>query len=301
MSQTSELSSSPDSMTSSQPTAAILLIGNELLSGKIRDENAYFLTKELRRLGVAVQRILVIPDEVELIGKEVAALSEAFTYVFTSGGVGPTHDDVTLEGIAHGFEDTLSLHPKLHELLSTYFAERLNDAHLRMANIPSQSTLIWSERSPWPVYTYRNVYIFAGVPSVLRAKFSEVAEHFRSDHFYLRSLDLHLDEGSIAHFLGTLEEKFDVMVGSYPRVSREIPYLVRVTIESKQAEQVNQAVTLFLLTLHQKIEAGELEIPSDHQRDQDHSHVSEIIQRLPDQLGESTGLLQAISRLDPSI
>ena len=113
MSQTSDLPSSPDAMISPQPTAAILLIGNELLSGKIRDENAYFLTQELRRLGVAVKRILVIPDEVELIGKEVAALSKAFTYVFTSGGVGPTHDDVTLEGIAHGFGDTLFLHPKL--------------------------------------------------------------------------------------------------------------------------------------------------------------------------------------------
>src|SRR5512137_2091029 len=94
-------------------TAGIIIIGNEILSGKVRDTNAYFLVTELRGLGVDVQRILVIPDEVETIGAESALFSKSYDFVFTSGGVGPTHDDVTMEGIARGFGVRVIKHPLL--------------------------------------------------------------------------------------------------------------------------------------------------------------------------------------------
>lgn len=224
------------------PNAAILLIGNELLSGKIQDENAFYLSKRLRTLGVSLERILVIPDQLETIAKEVLSLSETFDHVFTSGGVGPTHDDVTLEGVALGFNEPLILEPQLHQLLQDYFKDRLNEAHLRMAMIPEGSTLLWTEGVPWPVYTYRNLYILPGVPQVFRAKFEEIAPRFRGVAFHLRSVYLNAREGEIAALLSDLESRWGVSIGSYPNLYDHLDFRVRVTIESQDAQSVDRAV-----------------------------------------------------------
>lgn len=258
-------------------TAAILLIGNELLSGKIRDENAYFLTQRLRELGVTVERVLIIPDRVNLIGEEVRSLSDRYDFVFTSGGVGPTHDDVTLEGIAYGFEEELYLDTRLQALLSKYFGAQLNDAHLRMAHIPHGSTLIWPHGEAWPVYSYQNVFIFAGIPAVLKAKFNSIAERFRTGTFYLRSIYLNLREGVIAETLRALEANFQVAVGSYPRVTPDVNYLVRVTIEAREAERVNQAVTHFISTLNHMRDERVLE----HSLSEDQSMIAHLDPPLP--------------------
>src|SRR5438128_12513399 len=114
-------------------TAGIILIGNEILSGKIEDANAVYLCRELRELGVEVRRITVIPDEVSLIAEEVATFSKAFDLVFTSGGVGPTHDDVTIEGVARAMGVAVVRHPTLVGLLDRYYRDTLNDAALLMA------------------------------------------------------------------------------------------------------------------------------------------------------------------------
>ena len=111
-------------------TAGIVLVGNEILSGKIADANAAFLCRELRALGVDVRRISVIPDEVPLIAQEVAAFSSAHDVVFTSGGVGPTHDDVTIEGVAAAMGVKVARHPLLVGILERHFRDRLNDSHL---------------------------------------------------------------------------------------------------------------------------------------------------------------------------
>src|SRR5207248_8048074 len=117
-------------------TAGIILVGNEILSGKTVDANAAYLCRELRELGVEVRRIAVIPDEVALIAEEVAAFSKAFDLVFTSGGVGPTHDDVTIEGVARALGVPVVRHPELVALLERYYRDKLTDAALRMAEIP---------------------------------------------------------------------------------------------------------------------------------------------------------------------
>src|SRR5436309_3003598 len=114
-------------------TAGIILIGNEILSGKIADVNAAYLCRELRQLGVDVRRISVVPDEVELIAREVTAQSRDFDVVFTSGGVGPTHDDVTIEGVARAMGVPVVRHPRLVATLEGYYRGELNDAHLKMA------------------------------------------------------------------------------------------------------------------------------------------------------------------------
>src|SRR5690348_3636782 len=116
-------------------TAGIVLIGNEILSGKVIDANAAYLCRELRELGVEVRRIVVVPDEVGLIAEEVAAFSKAFDLVFTSGGVGPTHDDVTIEGIARAMGVPVVRHPERVALVERYYGDAGTDAALRMAEI----------------------------------------------------------------------------------------------------------------------------------------------------------------------
>src|SRR5262245_21147249 len=117
-------------------TAGIVLIGNEILSGKVVDANAAYLCRELRQLGVDVRRITVIPDEIDLIASTVAEFSRSFDVVFTSGGVGPTHDDVTIEGVARAFDTRVIRHPELIQLLDRFYKGDLNEARLRMAEVP---------------------------------------------------------------------------------------------------------------------------------------------------------------------
>src|SRR6185503_9517286 len=132
-------------------TAGIVLIGDELLSGKVDDENARFLIAELRALGVQLQRISVIPDVLDEIAATVRDFSSRFDHVFTSGGVGPTHDDLTMEAIARGFGVQVVRHPELEQLLRAHFGERLLTRDLRMADVPKGAQLLYGETPSWPV------------------------------------------------------------------------------------------------------------------------------------------------------
>src|SRR5687767_4934143 len=123
-------------------TAGIILVGNEILSGKIQDANAVYLCRELRALGVDVRRITVIPDEIDLIAREVAAFSADHDVVFTSGGVGPTHDDVTIEGVARAMGVPIVRHARLVALLEQFYGAAIKDAHLKMAEIPEGAELV---------------------------------------------------------------------------------------------------------------------------------------------------------------
>src|SRR5262245_45655819 len=118
-------------------TAGIILIGDEILSGKVTDENARFLIEELRTLGVALKRIIVIPDVLDEIDDTVREFAGRYQHVFTSGGVGPTHDDLTMEGVARAFGTRVQRHPELESLLRAYYGERLEERNLRMADVPS--------------------------------------------------------------------------------------------------------------------------------------------------------------------
>ena len=115
------------------PTAGVLVIGNEILSGKVSDENSPFLAQGLRRLGVELRRIVTVPDEVDLIGEEVRTFSQDYDYVFTSGGVGPTHDDVTIEGIARGLGRKVIRHPDIESKIRQFHQGEINEAQLKMA------------------------------------------------------------------------------------------------------------------------------------------------------------------------
>ncbi|HUG35445.1 MAG TPA: competence/damage-inducible protein A, partial [Candidatus Limnocylindrales bacterium] len=152
-------------------TAGIVLIGNELLSGKVVDANASYLCRELRALGVEVRKIAVVPDEVDLIANEVREFSRAYDVVFTSGGVGPTHDDVTIEGVARAIGVPVVRDPRLVALIERYAKGRVNAARLRMAEVPEGAALIHAENLMFPAVVARNVHILPGVPEIFRQKF----------------------------------------------------------------------------------------------------------------------------------
>ncbi len=230
-------------------TAGIILIGNEILSGKIQDANAAYLCRELRGLGVDVRRITVIPDEVALIADEVAAFSREFDVVFTSGGVGPTHDDVTMEGVARAMGVPVVRHPALADLLERYYKDRINSAHLRMAEVPEGAELVSGESLRFPTILMRNVYILPGVPEIFRQKFDALRERFRDQPIHLKNVFVRIGEGTLAEHLNGLLAAFPLLLlGSYPEFSNP-EYQVKVTLESRDRGYLEQALTDFLARL----------------------------------------------------
>ncbi|MBI4523779.1 MAG: competence/damage-inducible protein A [Deltaproteobacteria bacterium] len=222
-------------------TAGIIIIGNEVLSGKTQDTNSHFLCQELRSLGVEVRRILVIPDEIELIGKEAVAFSRKFDLVFTTGGVGPTHDDVTIAGIARGFGVEVIRHPDLERRLRDRHGANINEARLRMAEVPAGAELIGVESLYAPVVKLANIYILPGIPKIMRERFQVIRESFRDSPFYLKVIYMKEGEGFIASYLNRLLEHFpDLLLGSYP-VLDNLEYKVKVTLESKDRVYLKRA------------------------------------------------------------
>lgn len=220
--------------------AGIIVIGNEVLSGKITDANATYVCRELRSLGVAVQKVSMIPDEVGLIGREVREFSAAYDLVFTSGGVGPTHDDVTIEGVAQALGVRVIRHPHLVRLLERY--ARGNEARLKMAEVPEGAELLAADALRFPVVVVRNVYILPGVPEIFREKFEAVKERFREQPYFLTNVFVRMGEGTLAGFLNDLLAAYPLLLlGSYPELFNT-EYKVKVTLESKDKTYLDRAL-----------------------------------------------------------
>src|SRR2546422_8515983 len=181
-------SSIVESLGAMPKTAGIILVGNEILSGKIADSNAASLCRELRALGDHLGPIPGIRDELEVIAREVAAFSRDHDVVFTSGGVGPTHDDVTIEGVARAMDVKVVRHPRLVAALQSHYRDRLNDAHLKMAETPEGAELVGGEPLRLPTILNRNVYSLPGVPEIFRQKFEALRERFRDEPIHLRNV-----------------------------------------------------------------------------------------------------------------
>ncbi len=227
-------------------TAGILIIGNEVLSGKVVDQNSPYLVRELRALGVEVKRITTIPDEEPIIAQEVRAFAERYDLVFTTGGIGPTHDDVTIAAVAAAFGRTVVRHPVLEEVLRRHYGDGITDAQLRMAEMPEGGQLAGEGDLSFPVVAFRNVYIFPGIPEVVCRKFECIRERFRDQPFVLRRVFLRCDEGQIADDLtGVLRRFPELQLGSYP-ILHDPDHNVLLTLESKNAEYVEQALRFLL-------------------------------------------------------
>lgn len=230
-------------------TAGLIVIGNEILSGKVVDTNSPYLCRELRELGVDVRRVVIIPDDIEVIAAEVATFSRQFDYVFTTGGVGPTHDDVTIEAVARGLGRGVVTHPDLEALLEQHWVERPSAARQKMASVPEGAVLLMEPSLPIPVLLVENVYIFPGIPQLFRRKFDSIKERFRDLPYYGRQIFLTEPESSFSHLLDALLGEFpELLLGSYPEV-RNPDYRVKLTLESKDPDYLAQAYTRLLALL----------------------------------------------------
>lgn len=227
----------------SETTAAVIVIGNEILSGKVVDTNSSFLARELRALGVSLERILVIPDEVEAIASAVADYAARFHWVFTSGGVGPTHDDVTMAGVAAAMGAPLVRHPVLAQQIQESAGGQADEARLKMADVPEGAELIFGGDLVFPVVKVRNVFILPGIPELFRAKFQTLRSRFASGPFYLRVVYVRAPESALVPYLNETLRVFPVLLlGSYPQWNNP-EYHVRVTLESKDAQYVERALS----------------------------------------------------------
>lgn len=234
-------------------TAGVIIIGNEILSGKIQDQNSFFLATELRTLGVNLLEISVIPDNLDAISSEVKTFSGLYDYVFTSGGVGPTHDDITIAGIAKGFGVRTMRHPLLVAKFLERYGNDANDAVLKMAEIPEGADIIEFATNNFPLVVFRNIYIFPGIPRYLQEKFKLIKETFRSSVFFLKRIYLKANESDIAQTLNSVVEKNScVAIGSYPILGNE-EYQIIVTAESKLAADLETAMRELLSLLPKHI------------------------------------------------
>jgi molybdenum cofactor synthesis domain-containing protein len=228
------------------PTAGILVIGEEILSAKVEEENARYLVRELRSLGVAVRRIDVIPDEIDEIAETVRGMSGRYDHVFTSGGVGPTHDDVTMAAMAKAFGLQPARNVELEAKIRSAMGSNLHERDLRMANIPDGARLLYGpdgNHARWPVVAVKNVYVLPGVPEIFRLKFDMVRERFRAGPILSRAVYCCESEGIIAATLDAVVAEFPgVAVGSYPRFDAA-DYKVKITVDGRDADLVERATT----------------------------------------------------------
>jgi molybdenum cofactor synthesis domain-containing protein len=227
-------------------TAAGLIIGDEILTGKVRDTNGPVLIDFFRELGVSLDRLVYIGDELDTIAGEVAACSGCHDAVITSGGVGPTHDDVTMAGIAAAFGVKVVRHPDLEALIRAWWGERFTEAALRMAEMPEGSRLLYSGDGLIPLVVFQNIYILPGIPRLFRAKLGALRSELEGHPATVRSVYLRSDESQIASLLGQAAEEFrSVKIGSYPR-SEDEDHRLWITVEAADLPTVKAAVERIL-------------------------------------------------------
>ena len=207
-------------MSQTTVTGCLIIIGNEILSGRTQDTNLAYLAKELNELGVRMVEARVIPDVVETIVATVNECRNTFDYVFTTGGIGPTHDDITADCIALAFGTELYMHPDIVEIIRRREAPpEVMESRLRMARIPKGAELIENPTGGPPGFRIENVFVMAGLPMVMQA----MASTFSRDQIQggapvrSRSVGAYLSEGQVAVPLGEIQDKHpDIDLGSYP-------------------------------------------------------------------------------------
>lgn len=218
----------------------MVVVGNEILSGKIHDTNSYFAARELRNIGVALKRIVVVPDELQPIADGVSDCARKFEFVITSGGVGPTHDDITMEAVALAFGRRLVVHPELERMIRSHFTERLATG-MKMAEVPEGAVLNAAGDLRFPTVQLENVYILPGIPQIFETKLLALLGRFATDPYYIRTIYTSAGEGTIAEFLNTCLRSYPaLLLGSYPRIGHP-EYRVKLTLESKDREYVDRA------------------------------------------------------------
>jgi molybdenum cofactor synthesis domain-containing protein len=222
------------------PTACILIIGNEILSGRTQDLNLAYIAKGLGEAGVALREARVIPDVEATIIAVVNELRAKYDYVFTTGGIGPTHDDITSESIAKAFGVPWVVHPEAHKhFLNFYAPSELNEARMRMATTPEGATLVYNPVSRAPGFKMGNVYVFAGIPRVMQGMFDTIKGELKGGKPMLsRTVGTSLPEGVLAKRLGEIQHQYeDIEIGSYP-IMRRGSFGVNLVLRGRDAARL---------------------------------------------------------------
>ncbi len=228
-------------------TAAAIIIGDEILSAKVGDVNTPLLIDFLADLGIDLERIVIIGDDLESIAAEVAACSEKFDIVITSGGVGPTHDDRTVQGVAQAFGIGVVNHPDIAEMIRGYWGDRFTESALRMADVPEGSRLFHGDDGLLPLVVCENVYLFPGVPRLFAAKLPSLRRELSGTPKVVHGVFLNSDESRIAPLLAQVaEECTEVKIGSYPRFGEKVDHRLWISIESVDVECVKTATDRLL-------------------------------------------------------
>ncbi|NXU09253.1 FLAD1 synthase, partial [Pardalotus punctatus] len=240
-------------------TAGIIIIGDEILKGHTQDTNSFFMCRRLRALGVRVARISVVPDEVEAIASEVAAFAARFTYVLTSGGIGPTHDDVTFEAVAKAFGERVVPHPELVALVHKFFGKmEAQCPEMKLACVPESSRLNYGTDGrtdstfKYPLVSVHNVYVFPGIPALMERALDGLAHLFRSEQtcFHSRTIYVAADEILITPVLDSADATFRgrVSLGSYPDWDSNY-YRVKLTLDSESEQDLEEAYCFLMREL----------------------------------------------------
>ncbi len=246
-----------ESMASSPapPTAALVVIGNEILSGKVRDDNIQFLAQELFAMGWILKEIVVIPDEHATVVQVLRRLKETYNHVFTSGGVGPTHDDITLGAVAEATEKALVVSPMLEHLLKKFYdVDLLTPSQQRLAMVPEGAVLHYAASSSYPQMLVDNVYPLPGIPDLFRKKFAELQELWpASEPRQRRCLNLVAMETDLAELLAKVAGTHpDVSLGSYPTEKDGVWHL-ELVLEAADVAPLERAFTMLIDALGPQI------------------------------------------------
>jgi molybdenum cofactor synthesis domain-containing protein len=228
------------------PTAAVLLIGDEVLSGRTKDKNLGFIADYMSALGIDLKEARVVSDEEAAIVEAVNALRSRYTYVFTTGGIGPTHDDITADAIAKAFGVGISHDPEAVELLEAYFLKigrEPNEARMRMARVPHGATLIENSVSVAPGFRIENVHVMAGVPKVMHAMMDAISPTLsQGARVQSATVEFLGGEGDVAKPLKEVQDAHEgVTIGSYPFETPQ-GFATNLVLRSRDAAQLAKAI-----------------------------------------------------------
>ena len=237
--------------TKEKVNAAIIIIGNEILSGRTQDVNVSTISKWLNDLGVKVEEVRIIPDIENSIIKTVKELKKKFNYVFTTGGIGPTHDDITSKSIAKAFNLSYGYHKEAYDILEKYYSKsKFNDGRKKMAKIPKKASLILNPSSGAPGFIVDNVYSLPGVPSILKSMLGGLNNKIKGGKKILnKTISVETVESEIAKPLEKVQDHFEhVEIGSYPffRLGKIGVSIVIRSAKKKQIDDCHKQIVSFL-------------------------------------------------------
>jgi molybdenum cofactor synthesis domain-containing protein len=227
-------------------TAALLVIGDEILSGRTKDRNIGYVAEYLTNIGIDLKEVRVVPDEEPEIVAALNALRARYTYVFTTGGIGPTHDDITAECVAKAFGVAIDYHPRAVEIMRARVAETggmMNEARMRMTRVPVGAELVLNKVSAAPGFWIGNVIVMAGIPSVMQVMLEYVTPQLKTGARMLsESVRADCREGDIGTELGEIAKKHpDVVIGSYPFMDEKNAANTHVVVRSRDPQKLAAA------------------------------------------------------------